>query len=295
MAFILVLCLIIVSLGCILLVGFSGRDRAVLLSLYNYLSHDGLKRAYLLWEPGNKPVKRLVVSFHGFADNARRHAYYTALHNCVDGHTVVIYPQAVKPTKKGILNGWNAGFCCGSGWVQKADDVGFSMSLIDKYRTKYGLKPENVYLSGFSNGAMLVQKIATEHPKMINGVASVSGTVGANDCQLKPHQPAPILMVHGKKDKNIPFNGGLGLSPGFMWRSFDQSLKTWQAANQSLKKPIDVNRYPNKVVTNYRGKKPLTTILYDNGGHCWNGWRLWQLNRKYPEASQAVIEFFRSV
>lgn len=284
---------VLLGLTTLLFSGFTRRDRAVLLSRFKRMEHDGLKRAYLVWQPGQtERVDKIIVSCHGFTDNARRHAYYTALHNCVDERTTVIYPQSVKPSKKGVLNGWNAGFCCGSGWVQKADDVGFCISLIKEYRDKFGVKSENVFLSGFSNGAMLVQKIATEHPEMIGGISSVSGTIGANDCRLKPHRAVPVLMVHGLKDKNIPFNGGLGVSQDFTWRSFDDNLKAWQKANHSAEKPTAIENYGNKIVREYNGKKSLTAITYQDGGHLWPGWRLWQLNRRRPECSQIVIDFF---
>lgn len=144
---------------------------------------------------------------HGYGDSAKRFAYYTGLHNVASKNDVIIYPQANKPSKD-QKSGWNADFCCGSGWNQSVDDSGFIAMLIKKVKQDNNLADSKVFVAGFSNGAFLSQKIAIDHPDLIDDVAVVSGSIGTQNMSFKPKVGIPIILKHGARDETIPLNGG---------------------------------------------------------------------------------------
>lgn len=268
----IILLVIFVAVSCVC--AFSSRDRATLLRPLSTIWVDGIERRYLVSMPRKSP-KKILIGLHAFGDNPRKFAYYTALHNTVDDETVVIYPSAISPSKKGIVRGWNAGFCCGSGWVGKVDDVAFLEQLIKDISAQYSVQSNGVFIAGFSNGAFMAQRLASEKPQLIGGVIAASGTVGTVKEALKPQSPIPILLMHGKQDKTVPYAGGANTdNPDFEWLPFATTLSTWQKVN---------------------GSTDTSAIVYDDLGHSWNGWRTTNFWHKKPQASIEAANFLRSI
>ncbi len=265
----------VVLIAAIFLFSFSRRDVGVLFARHQTFSYEGTERRYLISEPDIISTEsKLIIGLHGFGDNPRQFAYYTALHN-VAGNDIVIYPRASKPANANQKNGWNAGFCCGSGWMNQVDDVGFILSLAESISNQYNLDPAETYVAGFSNGGFMTQRLATEHPDKFGAVAVASGSIGTSENQLEPQSPIPILLMHGEKDTIVPFGGGPGSSdPDFEWMEFGQTRNSWEQSN---------------------GSKATTKVLtYPTDGHVWHDWRLFNFWHKKPDASIEVVAFFES-
>lgn len=149
------LLVLIIILCLALLLGFSNRDRSVLTQRYKSVSIGGFDRQYLISEASaTDPATKVVIGLHGLGDSARKFAYYTAMHNVVSSKDIVIYPQAVKP-EPGQRNGWNAEFCCGSGWKQGIDDAKYIVELAETVKKQYGVPNADIFVAGFSNGAFM--------------------------------------------------------------------------------------------------------------------------------------------
>jgi len=264
---------VLVAMLIVVFVFLSSADRSVLFSKPSRVSINGLERTYRVYKPSQE-INKIIVGLHGFGGNGRSFAYYTGLQNVVDDTTLVVYPDASKPTKKGMKTGWNSGFCCGSGYFNNIDDAGFLVALIEQFKQGYG-ENTKIFVAGFSNGAFMAQRLAVEYPEIIDGVASISGSIGTERKALGPKQPVPILVTHGKLDKTVPFNGGPGNDPDFVWLSYQQTLAKWSENN---------------------GSTALTeTVVYESNGHKWNGWRLFNFWQKNPNQSQSVVEFFNKL
>jgi polyhydroxybutyrate depolymerase len=271
-----VILLIILLIMIVVIFGlFTKRDRGVLFSSYKTYNFQGTSRKYLLSMP-DKEINRIIVGLHGFSDSSRRFAYYTGLHNVADQNTLIVYPQAIDPASKNIKKGWNSGFCCGSGWIGKVDDARFIISLIDSLKSEYNIQNAKTYAVGFSNGAFMTQRLATDYPDKFSAVASVSGSIGTTKARLAPTKQIPILLIHGEKDTVVPFYGGNGSSdPEFNWLSHQDTLETWNMLN---------------------GSDTVTEeILYKEDGHKWHGWRLLNIWTKKPKASKNVVMFFNGL
>ncbi len=293
-----VLTVIVVLLALTVLVAFTQRDRAVLLDRRSSVVVGGNRRTYLVTgrRGATTKPKSLVLALHGFGGDGRQFAYYTALHNAFPSEVVVAYPDALSPTQQGLKPGWNAQFCCGSGWKEKADDVSFLRALIEKLVVEFDVPRDRVFMVGFSNGAFMAQRFAAENPTLVRAIAVGSGTIGTVRNSLRPTGPVPILLMHGAKDQRVRYEGGMTPGdPEFDWIGFDGTVEAWRTANgcgdESAK--VDVVRTDSRVTTTYDGcSVPMTTIEYLDNAHKWDGWRITNVWTRVPGESREVAAFF---
>lgn len=230
-------------------------------------------RAYTLVVPKHiTPDTKIILGLDGLGGSGKRFAYYTSLHN-VDPNAILIYPDPQNPNQKGVRPGWNADFCCGSGWVQKVDDVAFLRELTLYIARQHGVPDAKKFAVGFSNGAFMVQRLAIESPGLFTAVAEVAGSIGTVDTSLRPQNPIPILLVHGKKDRTVPYGGGSGFSDkSFKWLSFEQTKSVWEDAN--------------------RDSAEVRVEVFPDNGHEWADWRIYNIWHTTPSLSRQVVGFF---
>ncbi len=266
---------IIILIVAVIFLSFSGRDREVFMQSYKSFQFVDQSRKYLISKPKSVDQdSRVIIGLHGYGDFGRRFAYYSGLHNSARPNDIVAYPQAIEP-QPGQISGWNAGFCCGSGWKQNIADDEFIVALGKSIAEQYGVDNSRLYVTGFSNGAFMAQRLATEHPQAIKAVASVAGSAGTKDQQISPSGPVPILLIHGDQDKTVPFNGGASKTdPDFVWKSYQETKQLWQNNNQDI--------------------APVESFVYQGVGHQWPNWRIVNFWHKRPQASNQVIEFFNN-
>ena len=76
----------------------------------------------------------------------------------------------------------------------------------------YGANPEQVYLMGFSQGAIMSFSVMLTQPDILAGVVGMSGRILP---EIKPIMTAeenlkdfPVLVVHGSNDQVIPISNG---------------------------------------------------------------------------------------
>jgi poly(3-hydroxybutyrate) depolymerase len=256
-------------------VALTSADRKVLFGSRYQLPIDNEIRTYRLHLPKEK-VDRVIIGLDGLGGSGRRFAYYTGLHNVAGQGTVVAYPDPVKTTQPGIKNGWNSGFCCGSGWKSNKNDAKFVLEIVNELKRKYNLSPQRIYLVGFSNGALMAQRLIADYPDMFGGAAIVSGSIGANDARFTPKKPVPVILIHGEKDTIIPYHGGVGSSDkSFSWLSFEETTRAWAGVNGQT--------------------APTTIITYKDIGHQWKDWRTVNFWSKRPASSTRIVDFLSSL
>ena len=244
----------------------------------------------------SKP-KSLVIALHGFGGDSRQFAYYTALHNAFPSEVVVAYPDAISPAAQGLKTGWNAQFCCGSGWKTKVDDAAFLRALIDRLVVEFDVPRERVFMVGFSNGAFMAQRFAAENPTLVRAVAIGSGTIGTVRNRLEPTGPVPILLMHGARDQRVRYEGGTTPGdPEFDWIGFRGTVDAWREANgcpDAGSANGAVVRTDSRVTTTCDGcAVPLKTIEYLSNAHKWDGWRITNVWTRVPGESREVAAFF---
>ena len=105
----------------------------------------------------------LMLFFHGGSDNPEEAAQMSRFHELGEKEGfITVYPWGTDRTQ------WNS-FLAPDG----ADDIGYTVALIQYMKEHYPVDPERVYLSGFSNGAGQAQAVAMLHPELIAAICHI--------------------------------------------------------------------------------------------------------------------------
>ena len=194
-------------------------------------------RDYLLHVPRNYDKQKawpLVLVLHGAFSTAgtmEAGSGYSALADR-EGF-VVAYPNGIGLF--GFLQHWNAGHCCGLAEMDHVDDSEFLRYVIRDVSNELHIDPQRIYVVGHSNGAMLAYRFASENCESIAGVGIVAGSIGSSKGRKgatrrigPPELPVPLIAIHGREDRSVPFEGGPGLrSGGRRYVSVVESVGLW--------------------------------------------------------------------
>jgi polyhydroxybutyrate depolymerase len=168
---------------------------------------------------------------------------------------------------------WNDG-CPTSGQAEAAaDDVAFIGRVIDDVQTRLPIDPARVFLSGFSNGAAMAFRAATELSDRIAAVAPVAGY-----CWV-PHpllaRPIPTNYLIGSHDPLVPMRGGDVRSP---WQHryvrrppVSDTLERWARSLGCATVPRTESDSDGVRVESYPGPVRFEVVTIDGLGHHWAG------------------------
>ena len=201
---------------------------------------------------------------------------------------------------------WNAGTCC----LQPTtiDDVAFARSMVAALSAAHvRFNSSRVWVSGFSNGAMMSEVLGCSAADVFSASASVSGVVelepgndgGLSLCDklISPARAAnrsvAVWHIHGLADTVVPFAGDSLL--GFP--SIMDDLSRWvqrvgcqQSVNASTLHSGDYSNvvWPNcSSVPSVASPSSLSVQLVENakGGHEWP-------SDAHFDTTRAIVDFF---
>jgi len=117
---------------------------------------------------------------------------------------VVVYPSGV--------NGWNIGSHDAYSVERRthnADDLGFFKAMFDAREKKGVADPKRIYVTGGSNGGVMIQYFACAMPERIAGIGVMVATLpkAAEKDWPKPKLPVPTVIMLGTKDTFKPWEG----------------------------------------------------------------------------------------
>lgn len=271
--------------------------------LYSRIPFKGQERKYLVHLPPAYDGRRatpLVICLHGGGGDigfARR--MFGMSEKADKEGFIVAYPNGSGRLKNHVLT-WNADECCGYAEAKRIDDVGFMRNFIKQIESEYNIDNKRVYLVGFSLGAMMCYRLASELSEEITAVAIVGGSM--NGKEKPPEHALPMLIIHGLKDKHVPVKGGGGKLAKWGFnvhaKPLDYAVNFWVNANGCRPEPeverqgiIERKTYPG-------GKNGSEVMVYtiDGYAHAWPGGRkAWLLACKpCPDlsATDTCWEFF---
>jgi polyhydroxybutyrate depolymerase len=236
----------------------------------------GLTRTYYIHLPlsytGQQAVP-LVLAFHGSGATGKDLADQTHLNEISDEEGfILVYPD-------GYQEQWADGRGTTPPEQAGVDDVGFVSALIDKLLGELNIDKSRVYVTGFSNGGIFVQRLACELADKITAMASVSGTMAANiSAQCQPARPIPVLLFMGTNDPSVPFDGGEVDGNQGIDLSAAETIQQWTMHNacsptpSTTQAPSALNDGTDVFRTEYSScKNNADVILYtiEDGVHTW--------------------------
>lgn len=121
---------------------------------------------------------------------------------------------------KGNPCAWNAGSCCGTAPARKVDDVAFIKALADWMVTKMCANSDALFATGFSNGAMMTNRLGCELSGTFRAIAPFDGPIkaGGDFKGCTPDHPISVVQYCGTADSVC--TGGMS-----------STMSTWAKAN----------------------------------------------------------------
>jgi polyhydroxybutyrate depolymerase len=201
------------------------------------LKHAGRERSYIVHVPkvaASRQPLPVVLSFHGGGGWASQQHDSTRLHLLGEREGfIVVYPNGTGRFANRLLT-WNAGSCCAYAMKERVDDVGFVAALLDDLGRRTAIDRSRVYATGFSNGAMMAHRLASERPDLVAAIAPVGGSMVLE--RSEPRSAVPVMHIHSVDDPRALYEGGLGPPfPGtnnrVMHPPVSESVERWRKAN----------------------------------------------------------------
>lgn len=267
------------------------------------LIHEDLSRAYYLYTPSSfdfsKPLP-LLIALHGGGGTGERFASTTAYDAVAEAEGfIVVYPDGVNQRWNDGRNNPNAD--------PSVDDVSFLAALIEELSRIRSINPEQVYVTGISNGGFMTGRLACERPDLFAGFAIVAASLPEGiETSCEVDNPGSVLVIHGSEDQFIPYGGGED-PQGNSVLPVSETARFWAEANGCGSRG-QTRLLPNQVKfdgtyvaeTTYPGcatdSVQLLTIW--GGGHTWPGgldqprWLVGVTSQEL-NASQVIWDFFQ--
>lgn len=179
--------------------------------------------------PGTRlPV---VVVLHGLGVNAQ------AMSRTADWRGAVARDGFLAVFPQGVSDSWNLGPCCPPANLLGVPDRAYLDALVAELVARDDVDAERMYLTGFSNGALMVYRYACDRPEVFAAVAPMAGS---NVTGCAPPQPVSLLHQHGDADLVVPYGGGIGLGSLVSSAPFPavrSSVGAWAAADGCSEPP----------------------------------------------------------
>eukprot|EP00045_Choanoeca_perplexa_P016499 m.223901 g.223901 ORF g.223901 m.223901 type:complete len:365 (+) comp17276_c0_seq2:108-1202(+) len=180
------------------------------------LKHDRRRRSGLVHFPRSMEedparLRPVVFCFHGAAGHAQQMADLSQLASTADIEDFIcVFPNGTGQSEcqKRFLT-WNVGPEENPCKASKVDDVGFFVAMLDRFQSHWPIDASRVYVTGFSNGAAMCYRLASD-PVASQRIAAIAPVSGVALCPglFHPTRAMPILHIHSKDDPLVLYDGG---------------------------------------------------------------------------------------
>lgn len=254
-----------------------------------------LERSYQVYVPqrwNNQSKRPMVLGLHGGYGTGEIFNQQTKASAQADKYNMLL----VLPD--GYYKSWNAGSCCKPAAKLGVRDVRFIEKLIDEVAQNYCVDKQQVFATGFSNGAMLAHRIACEKPGLLKGIAPVSGGI-MSACDNGG--AVATLMISGKDDPRIFWKGGT--FDGSYRPSMKELVQSLTGRNHCGSEQKTIAKSASQVhcrAVESCSKAPLRYCGIDGVGHQWPGGKtFWPkklgANTQDFDATSEIFEFFSTL
>jgi len=244
---------------------------------------NGIRRECLLHLPEHPSAALpLVVMFHGMGGTAEWAAEETGWSQYADQEGfAVAYPEGLtaSPAKaaKFLTNPpfWRDGSKGPSDGEEQQADLQFVSTLLDQLFDRFPIEREQVFATGFSNGAGMTFVVAAHMAERFAAIAPVAGHCWIE--RPRPSRPVPTFYMVGDVDPLIPLTGGRVRSP---WGRTSQkpsvatSLTKWARAIACDEMPVTLSTENGVRVDSFpagAARNRFLALTIAGLGHHWPG------------------------
>lgn len=250
--------------------------------------YKSYSREYILCLPEDFESKTLeqkaetsiIIMLHGAGSTAEAFMNQTLFHEkaCKRDYAVVYITGTVKkndPASGIVWHYFND--------KQSKDDAGFIIELSKYLQNQYGLG-SRVFVAGFSNGAFMVTKLASQYSKNFTAAASVGGMMPKQVWEKRIQKPSiGFLQINGTKDDVVPMhlNGSDKYNPN---PAIEEVLNYF--SNDSS---VVTEQFSTRITKKYYGDK-VRWILIEDGYHSWPDKEISGL-----DCNKTILDFFDEI
>jgi polyhydroxybutyrate depolymerase len=262
---------------------------------------DQLNRHYVLHVPpaydGSKSLPAVFI-LHGGGGSGKGMVGMTDMNVLADQDGfLVVYPDGTIPTNDPEgKRSWNSGVMAASNNVLP-DDVAYLRSLALTIEAELHADSNQVYVAGFSAGASMSQRLATDLPDVFAAAATVEGAIEITDADgitgalPTPIGVIPVFIINGKDDPIDVYDGGAN-AHGEVVKSAAETVSFWNAADGCTGAPLEhASPDGNVVLDEYKACTPGGAVSFATVG---NGQHQWPRpdDQTHFNASKAIWDFF---
>ena len=254
------------------------------------MDFEGTSRKYMEYIPSSSPDGSMPVIFllHGLGDNCNNFARAIGFQN-IAPNWIIITPEATNASIMGQNLG--AAWAAGVGGEEvpyigtielnaDVNDEGFILAILDSLENNFNVDTDSVFVTGFSMGGFMSNKMGVKHADRIKAIASVSGTLGHFQA-FEPTGNINTMHIHGTSDETISYADAsfsysmLTIQVGL---GAEALVETWRNYNQCSTEPIVYNFEDTKndgltfeqYTYKNEGTGNKTVFIKVNGGvHTW--------------------------
>ena len=152
------------------------------------MNHEEMERCWNVFVPKTVNLSAdvpLVLDIHGNTltmENQRDLSQFDDI--AEENGVVAVWPQ-------GHDNSWNSGYCCSTAGEMQLNDTGLILEIVDRVVANHSIDESRIYLTGWSNGCSLSQKLANDHSEVFAAVACMSYYL--LDDPRPEYSPIPIM------------------------------------------------------------------------------------------------------
>lgn len=219
---------------------------------------DGVTRIYQLFVPGVLPTNPpLLIMLHGTQYDVppvNPSTYNWGWQSYANQYGfILVQPASTYNPNTGAWN-WNsyfmdAAFASGEGGTCTSppatacpDDAGFLRQLIVNLTSQYNLNPNMIFVTGFSSGAQMTERVGVEISDLVAAIAPTSGQMEGQQSAPPPvlapgNALAPISVQewHGTEDTELPpcnYGTTVYSDVTYYLDTVDDTFNYWVSQNQ---------------------------------------------------------------
>ena len=252
------------------------------------MEFEGTTRKYIEHIPaspnGSMPV---LFQLHGLGDNCNDFSQLGF--ETLAPNWIIITPEATEASIMGQPAGtaWAAGvggenipYINSIELNADVNDEGFILAILDSLENNFDIDTDSIFVTGFSMGGFMSNKMAVKHADRITAIASVSGTLGHFQA-FEPTGKINTMHIHGTSDETISYADASFSYSGFSIQvglGAEALVEIWRNYNECGTEPIVYNFEDTKndglTFVQYTYKNTETGnktvfIKVNNGVHTW--------------------------
>ena len=250
--------------------------------------YQGIEHKVIVDFPEVVENSPLIIMLHGYGNSASSFRSTTGFEKLAtsQGYTVVWVNGSKNPKVRTSLPEWNSGI-----GLNKNDDVGFLVSVVEYFQTNYNTSKEKVFAIGFSNGAFMTHRLALEANDVFAGVVSVAGKMPKYVWENKTEKcNVNVFQITGEKDNVVPKKLDNSAASAIDPAIEDVIEYYVQANGLEIKEEVKIG---NSTLIKYKSNssdKKIFHLLVEGGNH---SWPTEQING--IDTNKLILEFLESI